>query len=79
MITYWAISFAFISRAPATLEIIGAILLTAGICIYNEIFIIRWWGFEKAAKKNLKENDIYKEIRQRSREWQTRLESLVIE
>ena len=79
MITYWAISFAFVRKVPATMEVIGAILLVAGICIYNEIVVIKCWGFERAAKKNLKENDIYKEIRKRSRQWQTRLESLMIE
>lgn len=78
-ITYWAISFAFVSTRPDPLEIAGAFLLALGLCIYNEILIIPCWGLEKSAQRNLKENQVYKEIRQKSRVWQTRLDSLMLE
>ena len=78
MITFWAFSFAIIPKSANPFEVSGACLLAVGLLLYNEILIIPFFGFDKAVKKNLKENQYYKQLKEDNRAWQTGLDILML-
>ena len=64
-------------KASQYMQISAGVLIIVGLLIYNELLIIPWFGLRKAAKISMKENQAFKEEREKTRGWQYRLEGLL--
>lgn len=64
-------------RANQYIQISSGLLIIIGLLIYNEILIIPWFGFKKSAKLSMKENQAFREEREKSRAWQYKLDGLI--
>ncbi|OMJ87853.1 hypothetical protein SteCoe_10336 [Stentor coeruleus] len=77
MIIVWALSLAIFTTAGFNpFEPLAAFILAVGLLIYNEVLVIPLFGFDRSVKKNIKDNQTYKDLRFRSRSWQLMLDTL---
>ena len=77
VILVWILAIAFSFENALPLEIVGGGSLIFGILIYNEVLIIPCCGLRKSAKVSMKENEVYRELKIKDREWQTKLDSIL--
>lgn len=77
VILVWTFAIAFSFESALPLEIVGGGSLILGILIYNEVLVIPCCGLRKSAKASMKENEVYRELKIKDREWQTKLDSIL--
>jgi drug/metabolite transporter (DMT)-like permease len=77
VILVWILSIAFSFETALPVEIIGGGCLIFGILIYNEVVVIPCCGLKKSAKASMKENEIYRELKIKDRQWQMNLDSIL--